>query len=132
MLKSNFFNKNKNFWSALLKYMYLRWFFHSSYITIQPYLGWLFWKSQVGASRPAVKKHAVSQKAFVHFTRNFAHILSWQYEISLDKKVVKCHFCNHLITSSWKSYVDVFMFFRNWCISCCYKRNLVGNFMFFV
>ena len=48
----------------------------------------LFWKSQGcrGPSRPAVKKHAVFQKLFIHFTWNFVHILYWQYEISLEKK----------------------------------------------
>ena len=43
----------------------------------------LFWKSPGWGetSRPALKKHAVSQKIFVHFTRNFVHILYWQYGI---------------------------------------------------
>ena len=70
MLKSNFFNKNKNFWSALLKYMYLRWFFHSSYITIQPYLGWLFenlksglvgprWKNMLYLRKPLSTLHEI-------------------------------------------------------------------------
>ena len=68
------------------------------------------------ASRPAVKKHAVPQKIFVHFTWNLVElywqlywqILYWQYGMSLDKKIDKCHFCHHLIMSSWKSCVDVF------------------------
>ena len=48
-----------------------------------------FWFLRAGAgglSRPAGKKHAVSQNIFVHFTWNFLHILCWQYGISLDKK----------------------------------------------
>ena len=45
------------------------------------------------------KKHAVSQNIFVHFTWNFVHIPYWQYGISLDKKIDKCHFCHHLMTS---------------------------------
>ena len=67
-------------------------------------------KTELGGrpSRPTVKKHAVSQTIFVHFTWNFVHILYWQYGISLDKKIDKCHFCHHLMTSSWKSCVDVF------------------------
>ena len=75
-----------------------------------PSWDWLFWKSQGWGepSRPAVKKHAVSQKIFVYFTLNFVHILYWQYGISLDKKIGKCHFCHHLITSSWKSCAGVF------------------------
>ena len=44
------------------------------------------------ASRPALKKHAVSQKIFVHFTWNFVHILFWQYGISLDKKLTNVTF----------------------------------------
>ena len=64
-----------------------------------------------GASRLAGKKHAVFQKVFVHFTWNFVHILYWQYGISLDKKIEMCHFCHHLMTSSWKSCVDIFLSF---------------------
>ena len=62
---------------------------------MQPYLGWAFlkiWRGAGWASKLAVKKHAVSQKLFVHFTWNFVHVLYWQHGISLDKKINKCHF----------------------------------------
>ena len=66
-----------------------------------------------GSRRPAVKKYAASQKIFVHFAWNFVHVLYWQYGISLDKKIDKCHFCHQLMTSSWKSCVDVFKWIQN-------------------
>ena len=87
-----------------------------------------FWKSHfwwigglvglgVGASRTAVKKHASSQKMFVHFTWSFVHILYWQYGISLDKKIDKCHFAilwwrhheSHVLTFSKILGIDVFL-----------------------
>ena len=60
------------------------------------------------SSRTVLKKHAVSQKVFVHFTWYFVHILYWQYGKIFDKKIEKCHFCHNLMTSSWKSCVDRF------------------------
>ena len=75
-----------------------------------------------GPSRPVVKKHAVSQNVFVHFTWNFVHILYWQYGISLEKKLTNvtfviiwwCHYESHDFHDDnifWR-----FKFFRNWCI----------------
>ena len=60
------------------------------------------------ASKNEPKKHALSQSIFAQFTWNFVLILYWQYRISLEKKIGKCHFYHHLMTSSWKSCVDVF------------------------
>ena len=65
----------------------------------------LSWKSQdLGRGGGLVGrrwiKHAVSQKIFAHFTWSFLHILYWQHGISVDKKIDKCHFCHHLMTSS--------------------------------
>ena len=91
-----------------------------------------------GPSRPAVKKHAVSQKIFVHFTWNFVHILYWQYGISLDKKnwqmsLLSSFAGHHLYFYHHDNHVlTFFKFSRNWCISFCYKWNLEGNFIFFV
>ena len=57
-----------------------------------------------------LKKSCISEN-FLHFTRSFLLILHWQYGRCLDWKVGKCHFCHHLMTSSWNSYVDVFYVF---------------------
>ena len=81
----------------------------------------LFWKSKErgreggGKKKPTMKKHAVSQKIFVHFTWNFVHMLYWQYGISMDKEIDKCYFPNHP-----NSHVLAFFkIFSNWCISSC-------------
>ena len=73
------------------------------------------------ACLPTVEKHAVSQKMFVHFTQKFVHILYWQYGISLDKKIDKCHFCHNFVMSYESHGLTFFKFFRNWCIFSCYK-----------
>ena len=83
-----------------------------------------FWKS----SRPVVKKHTVSQKVFVHFTF---------YCIDNMEKVLIKKLKNATVVIIWwrhhESHVLNFLkFIRNWCISSYYKRNLVGNFIFFV
>ena len=45
-----------------------------------------------GLVAPRWKNILCLRKFFIHFTWNFVHMLHWQYELSLDKKIDKCHF----------------------------------------
>ena len=63
-------------------------------------------KFKTGRGEGGVNLLYLSQKIFVHFTLNF--VLYGQCGISLDKKIDKCHFCHHMMTSSQKSCIDIF------------------------
>ena len=69
---------------------------------INPKLGWDVLKISglERPSRPAVKKHAVSQESLAILHEILYNTVLTIFGISLDKKIDRCHFCHHLMTSS--------------------------------